>query len=240
MNTKAPSTSKQDDFGFSAPNTQPSTTSSNTNGGFWTATYWSGYFQIDSADVGRRISAAVLPTQSFLDTIGTNPDLYGPFWIPTTVIFALFSTSTIAESIAMAWSGKPYTYDMLVLSTACATVYPFVVGVPLVLWGTSKYLQVTNVRLIDLIVIYGYGMALWVPVSLLCVLPSDLIRWLLVLVALVFTTFFKVKTIHPLVVQSNNPKASNVILPTIIVCQVALAILFKLWFFQHVITVTPP
>ncbi len=52
-----------------------------------------------------RVLGALLPTTSFMDIIGGNPDFYGPFWVPTTVIFVLFATSTVAESIAKVWSG---------------------------------------------------------------------------------------------------------------------------------------
>eukprot|EP00842_Homolaphlyctis_polyrhiza_P006058 jgi/Hompol1/6453/HPOL_003458-RA len=75
----------------------------------------------------------------------------GPFWIPTTVIFALFVTSTMAESIAKSWSGQAYDYDMTLLSYAGGTVYTYVGLLPLAVWGTAKYFKVDAITLFDMI-----------------------------------------------------------------------------------------
>lgn len=48
--------------------------------------------------------AALIPTMKRDPMI----DLYGPFWIPTTVIFSLFATSTVAASIVKAIEGSVF------------------------------------------------------------------------------------------------------------------------------------
>ncbi|KAL2918096.1 hypothetical protein HK105_202510 [Polyrhizophydium stewartii] len=241
-----------DEFGFSAPTPgaalpgqqQPQQTQQGQQqqapGGssaFWTFEYWTQYFQIDTNDVANRILASVLPTKSFPELLGNNPDFYGPFWIPTTVIFTLFATSTMAESIARAWSGQKYEYDVTQLSYAGATVYTYVVLLPAIIWGIAKYFHVASIKLFDMINVYGYGMFIWIPVSLLCIIQSDLFRWILVLAAFALSAFFHVRSIHPLAAQSSNSQATSLIFIVVLIAQASLALLFKIQFFQHTIQI---
>ena len=48
----------------------------------------------------RRGRAALYPRANFLDVLDGNPDLYGPFWIATTVVMILFLTGTISQYLA--------------------------------------------------------------------------------------------------------------------------------------------
>ena len=48
----------------------------------------------------KRCAAAVFPRSNFLDVLDGNPDLYGPFWIATTVVVILFLTGTMSKSLA--------------------------------------------------------------------------------------------------------------------------------------------
>jgi hypothetical protein len=55
-----------------------------------------------------------------------NPDLYGPFWIATTVVFILFLGGTISQYLA-AIEEKPFVYDFRLLSGTLfrvSTSYP--------------------------------------------------------------------------------------------------------------------
>ncbi|KAK5670973.1 hypothetical protein QVD99_001051 [Batrachochytrium dendrobatidis] len=249
---------ERDNFGFSNPpgpsmnsqglpsnmpkNIQPSTNQISeqqpvaTTSAFWTFEYWMQYFQVDSVDVGNRIITTIMPMKSFMELIDQNPDFYGPFWVPTTVIFTLFATSTMAESIAKAWSNQKYEYDMTMLSFAGAVVYTYVLLLPALLWGIAKYFGIATIRLFDMINVYGYGIAIWVPVSLLCIIQSDLIRWIIVLAAFALSTFFFIKNIQPL---ATDARAISMIFILVIGSQVALALVFKTQFFQHTIQIAP-
>jgi len=61
-----------------------------------------------------RCWAALFPRANFLDVLEGNPDLYGPFWIATTVVFVLFLGGTISQY----WvnDGEPFMYDFGLLS----------------------------------------------------------------------------------------------------------------------------
>lgn len=46
-----------------------------------------------------------------------NPDLYGPFWIATTVVFILFLGGTISDFLSKKGI-EPFVYDFKLLSGA--------------------------------------------------------------------------------------------------------------------------
>jgi hypothetical protein len=60
-----------------------------------------------------------------------NPDLYGPFWIATTVVLILFLGGTISQYISDNGSA-PFAYDFKLLSGASLATH-FVAQCPLVL-----------------------------------------------------------------------------------------------------------
>ncbi|KAJ3174358.1 hypothetical protein HDU88_000326 [Geranomyces variabilis] len=219
------------DFGFSAPaGGQPGPAAPQSRGGFWNVEYYSPYFNVDTMDVVQRTVATVIPGKPFSEVIGTNPDLYGPFWIATTVIFAFFVTSSVAGSIAALIDAKPYTYNMTSLSVAVTTIYVFATAVPLVLWAIIKYFK-GPANLLELVDAYGYALAIWIPVSLFCIAPFELLKWILIMVAFASTVLFKVRTIRPIVAQANDKFASTLVLSGIVISDGALALLFKFYFF---------
>lgn len=108
--------------------------------GFWDIEYWIQYFDVDTSDVVSRMIATVNPFSDFNAIVGGNPDLYGPFWVPSTVIFVMFATSTVAESLAhMADENKNYQIDITMLSFAAATVYTYITLLPAVLYLNLSY-----------------------------------------------------------------------------------------------------
>lgn len=76
---------------------------------------------MDSGEVLRRCRAALFPRANFLDVLEGNPDLYGPFWIATTVVVILFLTGTINQYLAHSGKGQ-FAYDFKLLSGTRAGV----------------------------------------------------------------------------------------------------------------------
>ncbi len=65
-----------------------------------------------------RCWAALYPRANFLDVLEGNPDLYGPFWIATTVVLILFLGGTISDYLASTEKNK-FAYDFELLSGMC-------------------------------------------------------------------------------------------------------------------------
>lgn len=132
----------------------------------------------------------MIPQKSILAEIADNPDFYGPFWIPATVVFCLFATSTVAQSIAHREANQQYIVDITMLSFASVAVYTYVLAVPAIIYALAKYYKANAVKLFDLINVYGYGMTIWIPTSIFCVLPFDFTRWILVIIAFIVNSTF--------------------------------------------------
>jgi hypothetical protein len=81
----------------------------------WTLSFYAQFFDVDTSSVLQRCWAALYPRANFLDVLEGNPDLYGPFWIATTVVLILFLGGTISDYLAT--TGKAaFAYDFRLLS----------------------------------------------------------------------------------------------------------------------------
>ena len=62
--------------------------------------YYQKYFNADTNEVLMKLAGSITPTfnNNFLiNRIRPNPDMYGPFWIITTLIFTIAITGNIAS-----------------------------------------------------------------------------------------------------------------------------------------------
>ncbi|KAI0080758.1 Yip1-domain-containing protein [Panus rudis PR-1116 ss-1] len=211
--------------------------------GFWTIEYYQPYFDVDTKTVLRRCYSTLLPTSSSYLTQHLTPaaDLYGPFWTLTTLIFALFVCSSLASSIAAYLSDPdassptdPIEYDFGLLSTAVGLVYTYGLAIPVLLWLGLRYLGVGEWSVVEAVAVWGYGQFIWIPVSLLCVIPIPLVRWILVGIAFLLSGYFLVANVYP-ILASADAKAVRLIIVLLVILHAAVALCFKVLFFSYYI-----
>ena len=89
----------------------------------WTIGFYAQFFDVDTSAVLSRCWAALFPRANFLDVLEGNPDLYGPFWIATTVVLILFLGGTISEWVS-AEKDVPFVYNFKLLSGKFTTMPP--------------------------------------------------------------------------------------------------------------------
>jgi hypothetical protein len=77
---------------------------------------------VDTAEVLRRCRAALWPRAPFLDVLDANPDLYGPFWIATSVVAILFLAGTVSWKIG---GGGREGFDWGLLSGSAGLIYGY-------------------------------------------------------------------------------------------------------------------
>lgn len=99
--------------------------------------------------------------------LSPSPDLYGPFWTLTSLIFSLFVFSSLAASIASLLSSpdQEYQYNFQLLSIAVSLVYAYGLGMPTLLWAALKYFGIGDWGLVEALAIWGYGQFIWIPVA---------------------------------------------------------------------------
>jgi hypothetical protein len=81
----------------------------------WTIGFYQQFFDVDTTAVLSRCWASLFPRANFLDVLEGNPDLYGPFWIATTVVLILFLGGTISDYMSTE-KGTPFAYNFRLLS----------------------------------------------------------------------------------------------------------------------------
>lgn len=216
--------------------------------GFWTIEYYQPYFDIDTKTVLRRCYSTLLPTSSsYLSThLTPSADLYGPFWTLTTLIFCLFVFSSLASSIAAYLSNPeassptdPLEYDFSLLSIAVGIVYSYGLGLPVLLWLGLRYLGVGEWSVVEALAVWGYGQFVWIPVSLLCVIPVPVVRWVLVGVGFLFSGYFLAANTYP-ILASADAKSVRLVIILLAVLHAALALCFKVLFFSYYIRQVGP
>ena len=131
----------------------------------WSISFYQQFFDVDTNQILTRCRAALYPRQNFLDVLEGNPDLYGPFWIATTVVVILFLTGTISQYLAS--TGKEhFAYDFRLLSGAAGLIYGYTLFIPLGLWGVLKWFGSESANLMECWALYGYANLIWIPVAL--------------------------------------------------------------------------
>ncbi|KAI9245357.1 hypothetical protein BDA99DRAFT_549239 [Phascolomyces articulosus] len=150
---------------FDTQQQQERTQSSGSGKPVWSLDYYSRFFDVDTSQVLERCLKTVYPVGDFAnDTLNNQPDLYGPFWISTTVVFALFVCSSLAGSLAAYIANVPHENDFRLLSYAVGVVYSYGFLCPALVWAATKYYG-CQPSLLEIVNYYGYGLTVWIPVS---------------------------------------------------------------------------
>ncbi|KAJ8517167.1 hypothetical protein ONZ45_g5617 [Pleurotus djamor] len=200
--------------------------------GFWQIEYYQPYFDVDTKTASLDSNCF----SAYATLLNPAPDLYGPFWTLTTLIFTLFLSSSLAASIATYLSPEPeYDYNFQLLSISVSLVYAYGIGLPVVLWVALRYLGVGEWSVIEAISIWGYGQFVWIPVSLLCVIPVPLLRWVLVAVAFGLSGYFLVVNVYPILAMA-EAKATRLLIVVVAVLHAALALTLKVLFFSYYVS----
>ncbi|TFY79198.1 hypothetical protein EWM64_g4817 [Hericium alpestre] len=205
---------------------------------FWTPEYYQSYFDVDTTTVLSRCITTLNPfSPSYTSAhLTPYPDLYGPFWTLTTLIFTLFVTSSLAASIVSYLSdpGTEYDYDFTLLSVAVGLVYAYGLGVPIMLWAALRWWAGLGEgwSAVEALSTWGYAMFVWIPVSILCVIPVPVVRWVLTGVAFAISGYFLVKNVYP-VLASADQKAVRLLIVVVAVIHAGIALTFKVLFFSY-------
>lgn len=145
-----------------------------------------------------------------------NPDLYGPFWIVVTLIFAIAVSGNVADFLRN-HTNHQWHYNFHLLSIAATIIISYVILVPTTLWATLQWTKKGELvddatmdedeevgadavplapNLLALICCYGYSLAFYIPVSLLWTVQVPFIQWVLMLGTSVSSGFALLKLLR--------------------------------------------
>ena len=192
--------------------------------------YYQPYFDVDLEHVLQRLRCALLVVKQppFLQVIDGRPDAYGPFWVATTLIFAIAVTSHISSfvefSSLQSVSGEVFEYDFAVVTTCASVVYGYLLVVPLAFWAAFKYQLGVPLPLIHVLCVVGYSLAPYVPLAALCAVPA--LEWLALLLSCAASTLFAIKALMPTLMQ-HIPQQTIVVLGVLMGANVGLMLAVK-------------
>uniref|UniRef100_A0A0P4W0W9 Yip1 domain-containing protein n=1 Tax=Scylla olivacea TaxID=85551 RepID=A0A0P4W0W9_SCYOL len=203
---------------------------------FWTFEFYQQFFDVESKQVGDRILWSMVPKPgvSYLQTyIRPNPDLYGPFWICLTLTFATGITGNLASYLA-ASTEETYVwrYEFRKVTLAASSIFAYAWLVPLAVWGVLALRgSRAKITLLELLSIYGYSLAIFVPVSVLWIVPQPWFKWCLAIVAPVLSGSVLVRTVWPSLSHDSKQVAIGIAV-VILLLHATLALGFMLYFFS--------
>lgn len=210
------------------------------SGGFWTFEYYQSFFNVDTVQVLDRVKGSVfpLPGRNFIKHhLRSNPDLYGPFWICVTLVF----TVAISGNLSTFFSelGNPayhYRPQFHRVTVAAVVIFLYAWLVPIGVWGFLTWRQgaerqVGGYSFLETVCVYGYSLFIYIPTSILWIIPFEWLRWTLIVIAMVISGSILVLTFWP-VVRDDTKLMSVATVGTIVVLHALLAVGCKMYFFQ--------
>ncbi|MED6181990.1 hypothetical protein PIB30_024619 [Stylosanthes scabra] len=216
---------------FSKPGSGGSADESQQSGWFKTfalATY-KPYFDVDTSDVVERIIDSLFPFRgTFTEKTASNPDLYGPFWICTTLIFVAASMSTFVTYISHKLKHEKWEYDINLVSWSAGLFYGYVTIVPLCLYVILKYFSVPA-GIVQLLCLYGYSLFVFIPALCMSIVPLEIFRWVIAAVAGLMSATFLALNLRAHILSAGE--RWFFIVAGIFLLQLGLAVVLKVYLF---------
>lgn len=204
-----------------------------SNASCFSLAYYQPFFDVDTDQEFERLLRTLKPWDTPFYRHGEKPDLYGPFWITTTLAFMMAAFGNFARFLSSESDAKENWHsDVQKISNAASGGYACLVIVPLILFGLIKYAGTSSQpSYIELMSVYGYSLFPYIPACILNVVPFGWFRWIVVIVAFCFSTAFLAKNVCIGELQNDNSKGLPII--GLIVCfHAALALLLRIYFFN--------
>jgi hypothetical protein len=159
--------------------------------------FYQQFFNVDTMDVVQRLVFSMIPKRApagYLKShLGLNPDLYGPFWVTMTLIFTIAISGNLANYLQHT-KDFHWHYNFHLVSVASTCIIMYVCMMPAIIWGVLKWSvnleDESNVdleggpyipSLLSLVCLYGYSLAVYIPVSVLWTIQFSPLQWLLVM-----------------------------------------------------------
>ena len=187
------------------------------------------YFDIETDDIIKRLMSSLIPcNKNFITLVEKKPDLYGPFWIYTTLIFIVASAGSLTKYIHGA---EEEDYFQKFIPMAMAVIYGVGFVLPLIVKALMQVFG-SETSFVLVVCIYAYSFTIYGPIFILCI-PYEKLQWFLLFIGVLSSTcFLLINFWKELSKYVDNRK--YFILIVIGIFQVSLLFLFKLQFFAHI------
>jgi len=153
--------------------------------------YYQRLFNVDTMEVVERCGKSLMPIKSeFIEFTRTKPDLYGPFWIATTLIFLLAVSANISSYF---FEPDTWGYNFYVLPIGVGLIYGYTFCIPIPFWLYFKFFGDIEIGIVRMWCVYGYSLIAFIPVSFFLACPRHYIQWAFGAVSLALSSFFLIR-----------------------------------------------
>ena len=188
------------------------------------------YFKITSKDFTTRIIRSIIPFNSkFYDLISNNPDFYGPFWIYTLFTVLLSGCGALTRTIQ---GKRDLNFYQEFIPTAALLIYFIGFFVPIFITLLSKLFG-AKLDIAPVICVYGYSYTIFLPITIICSIPSQLLQWLLLAYGLISSSSLFIMSISKSLAEITKGKKIAIII-IIIIFQLILFCVLKFYFFKKI------
>jgi len=143
------------------------------------------YFDLSTGEFIERLKLAGNPLSKSAVDLSEKPDFYGPFWIVTTAVVFLSGTANFGN-ILIADEGAKVVTDWNLVYISATMVYGALIFVPLLVSLVLRFSGLettagdTKLSIAQFICVWGYSFTWLIPCALLCIIPSDVVKWIIV------------------------------------------------------------
>ncbi|KAJ3452858.1 hypothetical protein M0812_04636 [Anaeramoeba flamelloides] len=201
---------------------------------FWTLSYYEQYFDVETGDVLKNVILSCHPVKGVsLEKL----DLFGPFWVTTTLIFLMGSLGNFSSYINSLKKQEEevgdWEFDFRKITTASILLYSYVFVYPIAVHFIFKFVSKIEIKIFALICIFGYSLSAFLPASILFAVPSEKSKWLLLIFVSCVTMLAILSSLNNNYNTENSHKIQfYVLLGGIGVVHFIISILIKIWFFE--------
>jgi len=191
-------------------------------------------WDVTTNEVRLRVKSACYPRGDFISGLHGKPDLYGPFWVSVTLCFSTAICGNLANFIQN--QGNPeykYTPEFERVTSAASAIFGYAFIFPFFISLVLYYSKIMcGFSTVELLTSYGYSLSIFIPISFAWMIPFEFIRWTLVIIGAVISGSVVCLPIWQGLKVMSNKKIAYAILTIAVAANVALAVGFKMYFFN--------
>lgn len=156
--------------------------------------FYQRFFNVTTQTIKQRLFRALVPRLEPFFSSDEQPDLYGPFWVTMTLVLAMAVLGNLSNFVAYVRTSSSsskveWRSDIAKLSIAAAVLFSLITVMPTLLWCLLRQLDQPRTML-HLVALYGYSLVVFLPVSVICVLPFSDVHWFFVALGTALSLFF--------------------------------------------------
>ena len=198
------------------------------------------YIDVDTSDVLKRLVGAVqmanVPDGFRNDLLGSasgrGPDLYGPFWLTTTLVFFLAVTANMHGYLHRDDVAE-FESDINHLVHAMPVLYAYTFGIPAALFVVLRCVAIPF-PLMELVCLYGYSLVPYAPTLLLCLIPVNFLEWIFLLAATGMSCLLVLRNVSTPILSSDvGLSKAPALVMFVVACHLVFVLVLKFAFFHH-------